>query len=284
MRVCTVTTFGPKSCFVFRNVSESSSSCSDYEYSEEVIKENSIRRSLRLFERVALSNRFDFFVTLTVSPKCPCDRSDYVSVKAYLTSVLNAFGKRFPCKYLLCPDLHQDGSVHFHGFFQLDKEYLRRAGNFRIFKQGARAPKFYSPFLNKKLGRNEFRPLLRCFGRSSVSYALKYVRKASEQLYGLGVASYVRSRGLLEYNSKEVFRGDDADLMRDCALRYGMPYELGDYGMVLFYMEEKQYKSVFRLFYAMLACDSAFVALPKRSVSRSEQLSFIGSPPMLSAV
>ena len=265
MRVCTVTTFGPKSCFVFRNVSESSSSCSDYEYSEEVIKENSIRRSLRLFERVALSNKFDFFVTLTVSPKCPCDRSDYASVKAYLTSVLNAFGKRFPCKYLLCPDLHRDGTIHFHGFFQLDKKYLRRAGNFRIFKQGARAPKFYSLFLNKKLGRNDFRPLLSCFGRSSVSYALKYVRKASEQLYGLGVASYVRSRGLLEYNSKEVFRGDDVELMRDCVFRYGKPYELEDYGMMVFYMEQNQYENVFRLFYAMLACCSSQGVSPNRS-------------------
>lgn len=176
-----------------------------------------LNRSLKMFERLFYSNSFQYFVTLTVSPSLRIDRSDYGACKSAVTSSLNRFIKQFPgSTYLLVPDFHSDGSYHFHGFFSLScsvTSALRRAGHFRLFKQGARRMKYYSPLINRLLGRNEFRPLIHCFDEKCLQYALKYVVKASSLVQLAGHSLYIRSRGLVECTSRETYLGDDAELM-----------------------------------------------------------------------
>lgn len=177
----------------------------------------SLHRSLKMFERLFYSNPFQYFVTLTISPSSGINRSDYGECKAAVTSAMNRFVKQFPgSTYLLVPDYHSDGSYHFHGFFSLSCSVsvaLKKAGHFRLFKQGARRTKYYSPLINCLLGRNEFRPLIHCFDDKCLRYALKYVVKAASLVQLQGHSLYIRSRGLVEFTSKEIYSREDA-----CAL------------------------------------------------------------------
>lgn len=201
-----------------RNIDEEvRTSFSDSDVSPRDLRSLSLHRSLKLVERLFYSNAFQYFVTLTVSPSLGIDRSNYGECRSSVTSALNRFIKCFPGSiYLLVPDYHQDGSYHFHGFFSLScsvSDALKKAGHFRLFAQGARRTKYYSPLINRLLGRNEFRPLIHCFDDKCLKYVLKYVVKAASLVELQGHSLYIRSRGLVEYTSKEIYTDDDA-----CAL------------------------------------------------------------------
>lgn len=71
------------------------------------------RARKRLFE-LAVCNRFDLFVTLTISPD-ELDRMDYKAVVRRLNQWLSNLVKRHGFAYILVPELHKDGALHFHG-------------------------------------------------------------------------------------------------------------------------------------------------------------------------
>ena len=80
---------------------------------------DSDRRALKKIYDYARSNTWDYFVTLKFSSEV-CNRYSYDDVTKKLKQWLNNTSKR-KCdkqlKYLLVPELHQDGAIHFHGFF-----------------------------------------------------------------------------------------------------------------------------------------------------------------------
>lgn len=224
MRAFTVTTCGSKVyCSAFNTRKSLSSGVPAFARAREDLQEerdykrSALYRSVKMVERLFYSNNFQFFTTLTIAPSLGIDRSDYGACKQAVTSALNRFVKEYPgSTYLLVPDFHEDGSFHFHGFFNLSvgtNEALKKAGHFRIVKYGARRTKYYSPLLNKLLGRNEFRPLIHMFEERSLQYALKYVVKAASLVQCEGHSLYIRSRGLQECTCKRVYLGEDA-----CAL------------------------------------------------------------------
>lgn len=271
MRYCTVTTFGEYSRFAFYSRSTRCSGsrifagvsreASDY-------RQASVVRSRRMVEQLFYSNKFRYFVTLTVAPGSGVQRNDLSAVKQKLTRVLNRLTKLYSCKYLLVPDFHADGSIHFHGFFDICDEALRRCGSFRLFKQGARAPKFYSPLINRLLGRNDFRPLFRCFGKSSCNYVLKYVTKAADLVRGdSSQALYIRSRGLQDYTFKEVFKGEDVPLIMEALVVNRVSRRFYDYGVTVCpYVDEPHYEAVFTLFYSALGSKVVRLSSFKRFV------------------
>ena len=225
MRAFTVTTCGSKvycSAFNTRKSPSPESLVSLHDSQDGIQNQrdymhSSLYRSMKMVERLFYSNNFQFFTTLTIAPSLGIDRSDYGACKKALTVALHRFTMEFPgSTYLLVPDFHEDGSFHFHGFFNLSvgtNVALKKAGHFRIVKYGARRTKYYSPLINRLLGRNEFRPLIHMFDEKSLRYALKYVVKASSLVRCESRSLYIRSRGLQEYTSKEVYLGEDA-----CAL------------------------------------------------------------------
>lgn len=75
----------------------------------------SMRRARAQLRRLALSNSFDYFVTLTLDAE-RIDRYDPASVTKALNQWCNNMVKRHGLRYILVPELHKDGAFHFHGF------------------------------------------------------------------------------------------------------------------------------------------------------------------------
>lgn len=78
--------------------------------------ERSMRRARAKVRRLALANDFRWFVTLTLDP-AKIDRYDAGEVVKKLSQWCNNQVKRKGLRYILVPERHKDGALHFHGFF-----------------------------------------------------------------------------------------------------------------------------------------------------------------------
>lgn len=76
----------------------------------------SMRRARAKVRRIALANEFRWFVTLTIDPK-KLDRHDAAAVVRHLNSWCSNAVQRLGLRYVLVPERHKDGGLHFHGFF-----------------------------------------------------------------------------------------------------------------------------------------------------------------------
>lgn len=79
----------------------------------------SMRRARAQLRRLALSNSFDWFVTLTLD-KEKIDRYDPAAVTKALSQWCSNMVKRHGLRYVLVPEQHKDGAFHFHGFMAGD--------------------------------------------------------------------------------------------------------------------------------------------------------------------
>ena len=76
----------------------------------------SMRRARSRVRRLALSNDFKWFVTLTLDQQ-KVDRYDPAQVVRKLNQWASNQVKRRGLRYILVPERHKDGALHFHGFF-----------------------------------------------------------------------------------------------------------------------------------------------------------------------
>lgn len=95
--------------------------------------ERSMRRARAKVRRLALSNDFRYFVTLTLD-QTRIDRYDPEAVVRKLSQWCNNQVKRHGLRYVLVPERHKDGAIHFHGFFNdaleaVDSGTIRRPGS-----------------------------------------------------------------------------------------------------------------------------------------------------------
>lgn len=74
------------------------------------------RRARRALRDLAKSNRFRWFVTLTLDRK-KVDRYDIKEITRKLNAWLDNMVRRKGLKYVLVPERHKDGAIHFHGLF-----------------------------------------------------------------------------------------------------------------------------------------------------------------------
>lgn len=74
-----------------------------------------VRRARAKVAGLARANTFSYFVTLTLSPE-KVDRYDDKAVLRKLDNWLHNAAKRYGLAYVLVPERHKDGAVHFHGF------------------------------------------------------------------------------------------------------------------------------------------------------------------------
>lgn len=76
----------------------------------------SMRRARSKVRRLALANEFTYFVTLTLNQE-KVDRYDAKEVIRKLNQWCSNMVKRKGLAYILVPERHKDGAIHFHGFF-----------------------------------------------------------------------------------------------------------------------------------------------------------------------
>ena len=105
-------------CF---DVSEVSGyACERHLDAEEQRKADSLARAQRRAKAavrdLAASNEFRWFVTLTLSPE-KIDRYDVKEITRRLNHWLDNHVRRSGLAYVLVPERHKDGAVHFHGLF-----------------------------------------------------------------------------------------------------------------------------------------------------------------------
>lgn len=77
----------------------------------------SVNRTINSIYALSRSNRWEWFVTLTINPK-RLDSTDYILILDKLGIWLNNIRKRYApdLRYLFVPELHKDGKkYHFHG-------------------------------------------------------------------------------------------------------------------------------------------------------------------------
>ncbi len=77
---------------------------------------------------IALLNSFGFFFTWTLDPK-KINRHDADEVKRAVMNCLKNLVKRKGFSYVLVPELHKDGAIHFHGLCNLGSMCIERAVN-----------------------------------------------------------------------------------------------------------------------------------------------------------
>lgn len=78
--------------------------------------QRSMRRARAKVRRLALANDFKYFVTLTLDPM-KVDRESGEAVVKKLNAWCSNAVQRHGLRYILVPELHKNGGIHFHGFF-----------------------------------------------------------------------------------------------------------------------------------------------------------------------
>ena len=79
-------------------------------------RNRSMRRARANLRRLALANDFRWFVTLTLDPS-KVDSHDGIAVVKKLNAWCSNMVQRKGLKYILVPERHKKGGIHFHGFF-----------------------------------------------------------------------------------------------------------------------------------------------------------------------
>ena len=200
------------------------------------------RRARAAVQDIALSNEFRFFVTLTLD-KSKVNRYDVSEVTRKLNNWLDNNVRRKGLAYILVPELHKDGAIHFHGFFNdalpvvdsgtLDtgaakpRKPRSEAQRARLLADGAHIV-YNLP--NWSMG---FSTAIELYGdyRAAVNYVCKYITKAADKVGG----RWYYSGGALARPEVTYHRADFAQLCDRYAERCSV-YEveaLGCRGLVI---------------------------------------------------
>lgn len=143
---------------------------------------------------IALCNHFTYFFTWTLNKEL-IDRYDAAQVGKKVRTFLKNVSYRKGFSYVLVPELHKDGAIHFHGLCNLGDVAVEQA---------------YDPHTGKPLTTKDGRPILNMtdwkWGFSSCvpidgnyertcNYVTKYISKGTDKILGKW---YYSSRDLVK--------------------------------------------------------------------------------------
>ena len=135
-------------------------------------RERSMRRARAQVRDLALSNPFRWFVTLTLD-QAKVSRYDMAEITRKLNAWLDNQVRRRGLAYVLVPERHKDGAIHFHGFFN---DALEAVDSGHKDSQG-------HPVYNLPGWRLGFTTAIQLYGdyHAAVSYVCKYIGKQGEK-------------------------------------------------------------------------------------------------------
>ena len=137
--------------------------------------ERARRRARANVRRLALANQFRWFVTLTIDPK-KIDSYDPVAVTRKLSQWLSNRVKRDDLRYILVPEKHESGRIHYHGFF---------SDHVQVSDSGHKDSKGHTIY-NLPQWDYGFTTAIELYGdyHAAIGYACKYIGKESEKIGG----------------------------------------------------------------------------------------------------
>lgn len=137
--------------------------------------DRSMRRARAQLRRLALANEFRWFVTLTLNQEM-VDRMDGHAVVKKLNVWCSNMVQRRGLKYILVPERHKKGGIHFHGFFN---DAVEAVPSGHADKQG-------HPIYNLPDWNLGFTTAIELYGTysSAVGYVCKYIGKQGEKPAG----------------------------------------------------------------------------------------------------
>lgn len=125
--------------------------------------------------RLALCNKFRWFVTLTINPE-KIDSFDDKAVIRRLNQWLSNHVRRNGLVYVLVPERHKSGRIHFHGFFNdvMEVELSGKTDNLG------------HPIYNLPEWDYGFTTAIELYGdyHAAVGYTTKYIGKSDEKIGG----------------------------------------------------------------------------------------------------
>lgn len=146
--------------------------------------------------RLALANQFTWFVTLTVDPQ-KIDSYDAEAVTRRLNQWLTNKVRRNGLAYILVPERHQSGRIHYHGFFNDALEVVDSGTISMPGEKRPRRPKSKAQWAemlaagghvvyNLPAWTYGFTTAIALYGEYSaaVGYVTKYIGKESEKIAG----------------------------------------------------------------------------------------------------
>lgn len=125
--------------------------------------------------RLALCNDFRWFVTLTIDP-AKIDSFDAAAVVRRLNQWLSNHVRRNGLRYVLVPERHKSGRIHFHGFFNDVMEV----------KLSGKTDSLGHPIYNLPEWDYGFTTAIELYGdyHAAVGYTCKYIGKEAEKIGG----------------------------------------------------------------------------------------------------
>ena len=149
----------------------------------------SCRRARQAVFDLAACNNFDLFITLTLNRQ-KVNRYDYKAAVRRLSTWLDNRVRRAGLRYVIVPEYHKDGAVHFHGLINADAVKLVDSGH--RYKDGRTVYNLPEWALG-------FTTALRLSGsyRGVCAYVCKYVTKEVEGGVKVGGRWYLSGGALL---------------------------------------------------------------------------------------
>lgn len=173
----------------------------------------SMCRARAKLRRLALANDFRWFVTLTLDQRY-VDRMEPAAVVRKLTVWCSNMVQRRGLRYILVPERHKKGGIHFHGFFSDCDLGAVLSGH---------KDKHAHDIYNLDRWDLGFTTAIELYGDypSAVAYVCKYIGKDGEKIGGRW---YYSGGGLVEPKTDYVdISARELEQMFENAVRYELP-------------------------------------------------------------
>ena len=156
-------------------------------------RNNACKRYTRLWRKVYLQGRWDYFVTFTYDS----DKHTEESFRQSLRNILKHLVSRKGWKYIGVWERSQSERLHFHGIFYIPEHAmigeLKQVSDYST-KRHRMQTTYQNTHFSRRFGRNDFKAIDKNEVIESVRYLLKYIEKSGERLvYGGDLPTYFKS-------------------------------------------------------------------------------------------
>lgn len=156
-------------------------------------RNNACKRYTRLWRKVYLQGKWDYFVTFTYDN----DKHTEETFRQSLRNTLKHLVSRKGWKYIGVWERSASERLHFHGIFYIPEHAmigeLKQVSDYST-KQHRMQTTYQNTHFSRRFGRNDFKAIDKNEVIESVCYLLKYIEKSGERLvYGGDLPTYFKS-------------------------------------------------------------------------------------------